>query len=440
MSINYQLGCEFLIPDLSEHDFFTPEEFSVEHKMIRDAAKEFVNKEIIPNIDLLENKNTDFITKLSKICGELGFLSTDIPEKYEGLGLDKISTALVSEVMGAVGSFGAVYSAQTGIGSLPIVFFGDDKQKKTYLPSLASGKRFAAYCLTEPGAGSDAMNITTRAALSKDGKYYILNGEKMFTTNAGWANTFVVYAKTEKNEYSAFIVERTFAGISTGEEEKKMGIRGSSTRSVNFQDVKVPVENILYQVGKGHKIAFNILNICRWKLGAVTLGGCKSSISEAIKYARSRFQFNVPISSFGVIQSKIASMAIKIYILESIVYRIAGMINTRLGTLSNSENDAFFANSEALEEYAVECSIAKIFGSESLDYCVDEYVQILGGYGFVEEFSAQRFYRDSRINRIWLGTNEINRLLIARNYLKRIFELKIDILPKDRSIPTEFDF
>ncbi|MBW1767546.1 MAG: acyl-CoA dehydrogenase family protein, partial [Deltaproteobacteria bacterium] len=351
--------------------------------------------------------------------------------------LDKVSSTLVTEAFGDVGSFSAVYGAHTGIGTLPIVYFGNEEQKKKYLPKLASGEWCGAYCLTESGAGSDALNARTKAVLSEDGKYYILNGEKMFITNAGWAGSFIVYAKVDGEHFTGFIVEHDFPGVSTGAEEKKMGMHGSSTRPVILEDARVPVENVLFEIGKGHKIAFNILNIGRWKLGAAAVGGCKTCVTEAVKYANGRIQFKVPISTFGMIKTKLADMAIRTYMSESMMYRLAGMFDDKLDTLDEDAKKSGAENAKAIEEYAPECSIAKVYGSESADYCVDEYVQILGGYGYCAEYPAERSYRDSRINRIWEGTNEINRLLIPGTMMRRAMQGRLALLPAAQAIAGE---
>jgi alkylation response protein AidB-like acyl-CoA dehydrogenase len=428
------VGGDFLITDATPEEVFTPEDFTEEHRMIMDMAKDFVQKEINPNIDQLEEKDEALTLSLLGKAGELGLLGTDIPEEYGGMGLDKVSTTIVTEALGVAGSFAVVYGANTGIGTLPIVYFGNEEQKQKYLPKLASGEWCGAYCLTEPGAGSDAMNAKTKAVLSEDGKKYIINGEKMFITNAGWASSFIVYAKVDGEQFTGFIVEKDFKGVSTGKEEKKMGAHGSSTRPVIFEDAEVPVENVLFEIGKGHKIAFNILNIGRWKLGAATVGGCKGCVTESVKYANGRIQFKVPISSFGLIKTKLTDMAIKGYMSDSVMYRLAGMFDDKLGTLTAEAKKSGEENAKAIEEYAAECSIAKVYGSETLDFCVDEYVQVLGGYGFCAEYPAERYYRDSRINRIWEGTNEINRMLIPGTLMQRAMKGRLNLLQEAQGI------
>ncbi len=431
-------GGEFLVTEVASDDVFSPEDFTDEHKMIFETATNFVIKDIHPVADKVEEKDRDLVLTLLAKAGELGLVGTDIPEKYGGLGLDKVSTTIVGEVMGKAScSFNVVYAAHTGIGTLPIVYFGNEEQKKKYLPKLASGEWCAAYCLTEAGAGSDALNASTKAVLSEDGKYYILNGQKMFITNAGWASSFVVYAKVDGKLFTGFIVERDFPGVSVGAEEKKMGIHGSSTCPVILEDAKVPIENVLFEIGKGHQIAFNVLNIGRWKLGAVAVGACKASIMEAVKYANNRIQFKAPISSFGLIKTKLANMAVRTYMSESVMYRLAGMFDDKLGTLDKEAKKSGGENAEAIEEYAPECSIAKVYGSEVLEYCVDEYVQILGGYGFCAEFPAERYYRDSRINRIWEGTNEINRMLIPGTIMRRALEGRLNLMAAAQAVANE---
>jgi alkylation response protein AidB-like acyl-CoA dehydrogenase len=430
-------GGEFLIADVDPDDVFTPEDFTDEHKMIYETARDFVSKEIEPNIDRLEEKNPELVLELLGKAGELGLLGTDIPEEYGGLGLDKVSTTVVGEAVGDAGAFAVVHGAHTGIGTLPIVYFGNEEQKKKYLPKLASGEWCAAYCLTEAGAGTDALNARTKAVLSDDGKYYILNGEKMFITNAGWASSFVVYAKVDGEQFTGFIVEKDFPGVSTGAEEKKLGAHGSSTRPVILEDARVPVENVMYEIGKGHKIAFNILNIGRWKLGAMTVGTCKTCVTGAVKYANGRTQFNVPISSFGMIKNKLADMAVRAYMSESMMYRQAGMFDDKLGTLDEEAKKSGAKTAMAIEEYAAECSITKVYGSETLHFCVDEYVQVLGGYGFCAEYPAERYYRDSRINKIWEGTNEINRMLVPGTMLKRAMQGRLNLLQAAQGIAGE---
>ncbi len=427
-------GGEFLITDVAPEDVFTPEDFTDEHKMIYQTGSDFIEKEIEPLTDKLEEKDHDLVLELLGKAGELGLLGTDIQEEHGGLGLDKVSTTIVAEVMGPAGSFSVVYSAHTGIGTLPIVYFGNEEQKAKYLPKLASGEWCGAYCLTEAGSGSDALNARTKAVLSDDGKYYILNGEKMFITNAGWASSFIVYAKVDGEDFTGFIVEKDFPGVSTGKEETKMGMHGSSTRPVILEDAKVPVENVLFEIGKGHKIAFNILNIGRWKLGASCMGGCKRCLTNSVKYANGRIQFKVPISSFGMIKTKLTDMAVRTYMSESMMYRLAGMFDDKLALLDAEAKKSGAENAKAIEEYAAECSITKVYGSEALEFCVDEYVQILGGYGFCAEYPAERFYRDSRINRIWEGTNEINRMLVPGTMMKRAMQGQLNLLQAAQAV------
>ncbi len=430
-------GGEFLITDVTPEEVFTPEDFTDEHSMILETVKDFVEKEIYPNIDKLEEKDHDLVLSLLGKAGELGLLGTDVPEEYDGLGLDKVSTTIVAEAMGTAAAFGVVYGAHTGIGTLPIVYFGNEEQKQKYLPKLASGEWCGAYCLTESGAGTDALNAKTKAVLSEDGKYYILNGEKMFITNAGYASSFIVYAKVNGEQFTGFIVEKDFPGVSTGKEEEKMGMHGSSTRPVILEDARVPVENVLFEIGKGHKIAFNSLNIGRWKLGASVMGSCKESVTQAVKYANGRIQFKAPISSFGMIKTKLANMAVKTYMSDSMMYRLAGMFDDKLATLDADAKKSGAEKIKVIEEYAPECSITKVFGSEVLDYCVDEYVQILGGYGFCSDYPAERYYRDSRINRIWEGTNEINRMLVPGTMMKRALQGRLNLLPAAQAIAGE---
>lgn len=431
------LGGEFLISDVLPEDVFTPEDISREHKMVYESAVDFVKKEIIPNVERIEEKNESFARYLIRKTGELGLNGIDIPVEYGGEGMDKISTCLVTEAMGAGASFTVSHSAHTGIGTLPIVFFGTEDQKKKYLPKLASGEFIAAYCLTESSAGSDALNSQSTAVLSNDGKNYILNGEKIFITNGGWADIFIIYAKVDGDKFTGFIVERSFPGISSGEEEKKLGIKGSSTTPVILKDCVVPVENVLFEIGQGHKIAFNVLNVGRLKLGASIVGPCKVAIAEAAKYANMREQFGRKISSFGMIKNKLADMSIKTYMAESIAYRTAAAIDDRLGLLDEKGKKNGAENAKAIEEYAIECSIAKVFGSECLDFCVDELVQIFGGNGYITEYPAERMYRDSRINRIFEGTNEVNRLLIPGTVVKRGLQNRLPVMDALAKLESE---
>ena len=434
---NIFAGGEFLIRNIRNEDVFAPEAMTKEHKMIYSTALDFVKKEIHPHVDQIEEKSEAMTRSLLKKAGRIGLNGTDIPEEFGGEGMDKINTCLVTDALGGSASFAVSHSAHTGIGSLPIVYFGTDDQKKKYLPKLVSAEWVAAYCLTESNAGSDALNAQTTAKLSDNGRHYVLNGEKIFITNGAWADLFIVYAKVDGEKFTGFIVERRFPGISTGVEEKKMGINGSSTTSVILKDCQVPVENVLFEVGKGHKIAFNILNIGRYKLGVGVTGGCKLIIAEASKYANSREQFGKKISSFGMIKNKLADMSIQTYMAESISYRIAAMIDDKMHLLDPEAKKQGAKNAEAIEEYAVECSIAKVYCSECLDFCADELVQIFGGYGYIAEYPAERIYRDARINRIFDGTNEINRLLIPGTILKRAMQGRLELFDKLNAVEKD---
>ncbi|AIM16099.1 acyl-CoA dehydrogenase family protein [Neobacillus sedimentimangrovi] len=430
-------GGSFLIDDLSYEDIFTPEDFSDEHLMIAQTAEDFVEKEVLPQLEHLENHEFDRTVKLLKKMGELGLLAVDIPEEYEGLGLDKITSSVITEKMAGAGGFSLSYGAHVGIGSLPIVLFGNEEQKKKYLPALASGEKIAAYALTEPGSGSDALGAKTTAKLNAAGTHYILNGEKQWITNAGFADVFVVYAKIDGEHFSAFIVERDFPGVSTGAEEKKMGIKSSSTRTLILEDVSVPVENLLGEPGRGHVIAFNILNIGRYKLAVGAIGGAKKAFDMTVQYANGRKQFNTPISQFNLTKEKYGTMASKIYAAESSVYRTVGLYENNQGKLSAEEVKDIKKLASAIAEYAVECSVNKFFASEVLSYVVDEGVQIHGGYGYMQEYPIERAYRDARINRIFEGTNEINRLLVPGTLVKKAMKGDLPLFQKAITLQEE---
>ncbi|QQE80344.1 acyl-CoA dehydrogenase family protein [Alicyclobacillus sp. SO9] len=428
-------GGAFLIEETLPENIFTPEDFTQEHRMIDDTTRSFVEGEIVPNQEQLEHQDWDLTVKLLKKAGDLGLLGADVPEDYDGLGADKVTSAIITENITRGGSFALSHGAHVGIGSLPIVFFGNEEQKKKYLPQLAMGEKIAAYALTEPESGSDALGAKTTATLSEDGKYYILNGTKQFITNSAFADLFVVYAKIDGEKFSAFIVERDFEGVSTGPEEKKMGIKASSTRPLILEDAKVPVENLLGEAGRGHVIAFNILNIGRYKLAVGCVGGIKSAIETSVKYAKDRKQFKTPIVNFPLIQKKIADMNIRGYVAESMCYRSTGDIDGQLAQLGSANDGKVVA--KAIEEYALECSVNKVYASEALDFVVDEGVQIHGGYGFIQEYPIERMYRDSRINRIFEGTNEINRLLIPDMLLRKALKGELPLLQAAQGLQEE---
>ncbi|MCM3725053.1 acyl-CoA dehydrogenase family protein [Neobacillus cucumis] len=430
-------GGSFLVEDLSYQDIFTPEDFNEEHLMIAQTASDFVEKEVVPQLEHLENHEFERTVKLLKKMGKLGLLAVDVPEEFEGLGLDKITSSLITEKMAGAGGFSLSYGAHVGIGSLPIVLFGNDEQKKKYLPALASGEKIAAYALTEPGSGSDALGARTTAKLNAAGTHYILNGEKQWITNAGFADVFVVYAKIDGEHFTAFIVERDFPGVSTGAEEKKMGIKSSSTRTLILEDVAVPVENLLGEYGKGHVIAFNILNIGRYKLAVGAVGGSKKALEMTVKYANGRKQFKTAISQFNLTKEKFGTMASKIYAAESSVYRTIGLYEENQGKLSTEDAKDLKKLANAIAEYAIECSVNKFFASEVLSYVVDEGVQIHGGYGFMQEYPIERAYRDARINRIFEGTNEINRLLVPGTLVKKALKGELPLFQKALALQEE---
>jgi len=431
-------GGAFLLESISPQEVFTPEEFTEEQRLIAKAATEFVVGEVQPQVDDIEAQKEGLLPSLVKKAGELGLLSGDITEEYGGQDLDKVSVILLMEKLSqGGGSFMVAYAVHTGIGSLPIVFFGNGDQKKRYLPKIATGEMITAYALTEPGAGSDALSAKTTATLSPDGKYYILNGQKQFISNAGFADLFVTYAKVDGEKFTSFIVEKKFEGVSADEEENKMGMKGSSTRSVIFTDAKVPVENVLGEIGKGHIVAFNTLNIGRFKLGGGCVGSAKSALQDAVTYAKQRVQFGKPIAEFGLIKHKIAEMAIRTFTMESMVYRTAALIDRALQRIDHHADDVGIQMAKGIEEYAIEDSINKVYSSEVLDYVVDEALQIHGGYGYIHDYAIERAYRDSRINRIWEGTNEINRLLIMGMLTKRAMKNRLPVLAAAQKVASE---
>lgn len=430
-------GGSFLTEEITFDKVFTPEDYTDEHKLIAKTTEEFVVNEVLPELEYLEKHEFDRSVRLLKQAGELGLLAADIPEEYGGIALDKISSALISEKFSLAGGFAITHGAHVGIGSLPIVLFGNEEQKKRYLPDLATGEKLAAYALTEPGSGSDALGAKTTAKLNAEGTHYILNGEKQWITNSAFADVFVVYAKIDGEHFSTFIVERNYPGVSTSPEEKKMGIKSSSTRTLILEDVAVPVENLLGEVGKGHVIAFNILNIGRYKLAVGTVGSSKRALELAATYANQRQQFKTPIAKFSLIQEKLANMATKIYANESSVYRTVGLFEDRFSQLTEEQAKDPSAVAAAVSEYAIECSLNKFFGSEVLDYVADEGVQIHGGYGFMAEYEIERIYRDSRINRIFEGTNEINRLIVPGTFLRKAMKGELPLLQQAQAIQEE---
>jgi len=432
-------GGEFLVRETPAQDIFIPEEFSEEQKMMAQACQDFIDTEINPNVEKIDSmKHPEVVPELFKKAGDLGLLGIAVPEEYGGLGMSFNTSMLIADIIGASGSFSTTYGAHTGIGTLPILYYGTEEQKQTYLPKLATGEWAACYCLTEPDAGSDANSGKTKAVLSADGTQYLITGQKMWISNAGFADLFIVFAKIEDDKnLTAFIVEKTFGGITMNEEEKKLGIKGSSTRQVFFNDCPVPVANMLSARGNGFKIAVNILNIGRVKLGAGVLGGARTVTTQCIRYSAERKQFGVSINTFGAIKAKLAEMATRIYATESLCYRAGQDIEDRMGALAAQGLSDAEAKLKAMEQFAIECAIAKVHGSEVLDYIVDQGVQIYGGMGYSADAPMERAYRDARISRIYEGTNEINRMLMVGMVLKRAMKGEINLFEPAMAVASE---
>jgi alkylation response protein AidB-like acyl-CoA dehydrogenase len=436
VSMALNRGGAFLIASCRPEDIFTPADLSDDQRLIGQTAEEFVEKEITPEIPALEQHKEGLMAQMLKKAGEIGLLGGAIPEAYGGSGLDKISATVLAEKLSGYASFAVSHGGHAGIGTIPIVYFGTEAQKQKYLPKIASGELLSCYCLSEPQAGSDALGARTRAVLSPDGRNWILNGQKMWITNGGFADVYVVFAKIDGEKFSCFIVERNTPGFSVGAEEKKMGIRGSSTVPIFFENAPVPKENLLHEAGRGHIVAFNTLNVGRFSLGAYCLGGSKKVLEASSKYSKERSAFGKPICDFGLIKAKLGEMAIRIYAVESMIYRSAGMVDAAVESPKPGADKTLQAM-QVLEEYAIESSISKVMGSETVDFCVDEGVQIFGGYGFHEDYPVARAYRDSRVNRIFEGTNEINRMLIIQMLMKRAMAGVLPLIPAAMKLADE---
>lgn len=437
MSGKFRQGAGWLLTEVGKDPIFIPEDMNDEQKAFGQTVLDFVEKEVYPNSDKIEKKEEGVSAGLLKKAGEIGLLMAEIPEAYGGLGMNKVTTTALSECATKQGSWTVSYMCHTGIGTLPILYFGNKEQKQKYLPKLASGEYIGAYALTEAGSGSDALAAKTKAVLSEDGKHYILNGEKMFITNGAWADVITVFAKVDGEHFTGFIVERDHNGVTAGKEEVKMGIHGSSTTPIILEDAKVPVENVLGEIGKGHKIAFNVLNIGRWKLGAACTGGCKRILEHTTNYVKERKQFGQPLADFEAVRMMVADMVIKTFVTESMMYRYAGCLDDAIATLKKDDPEYDQKALKMIEEYAIEASIAKVYGSEALDQVADLGVQAHGGYGYIQEYPVEAFYRNSRINRIFEGTNEINRMIIPGTLLKRAMKGEMDLMGEIQRIVAQ---